>query len=391
SPSLWIEDGKTNIPDELIPKWKLALGIPEVPVTDLELLSFEEALWNWRTIINSGFIELAGEGLHTLKRRAELSCSPHLLHVYTLISVGYFTIIGDDEAAEKALQRLSFDYLYLSPVNKIRFLTIRGTRAANKHNYAKAFEDLHEAYILNEEHKTAGYGTFYALAQCLTVYGFASKAIELWLKAREMLKDAKDEVTLFHTNMPLAYNYASVGSATKALELLDECLEYAEAINASDSVTSQIYYGYAHAYYKMGDYDKALENCEFAIEKDGIAGRGYHTNLLLKAKICLSLRNTDIAEQCLDKGISLSPTNTTLLIEFNSAKRLRDLNNPESLTYILDTAIPLMLDNKCYDFIITCYEQLSEYYSKNNQYDIALDYMTSALNYIKKLKESDLT
>ncbi|MCL2407665.1 MAG: tetratricopeptide repeat protein [Defluviitaleaceae bacterium] len=67
--------------------------------------------------------------------------------------------------------------------------------------------------------------------------------------------------------MPLAYNYASVGSTAKALELLDECLEYAEAINASDSVTSQIYYGYAHAYYKMGDYGRALENCEFAICK----------------------------------------------------------------------------------------------------------------------------
>ncbi|MCL2407551.1 MAG: helix-turn-helix domain-containing protein, partial [Defluviitaleaceae bacterium] len=78
------ENGKVDIPDELIPKWKSALGISEVPITDIEVKTFEEALWSWRTIINSWLVELAGEGVETLKRRAELSCEPHLLHIYTL-------------------------------------------------------------------------------------------------------------------------------------------------------------------------------------------------------------------------------------------------------------------------------------------------------------------
>ncbi|MCL2406311.1 MAG: tetratricopeptide repeat protein [Defluviitaleaceae bacterium] len=382
-----LENGEATISNELLSKWKLALGIPEVPITDVEVQAFEESLWNWRTLINSWLVDLAREGLHKLKRCAELSCEPHLQHVYTLISIGYFSIVDDNEAADRALQILAVDYLNLSTINKIRFHTIRGNRYANKHNYAKAFEELHEAYILNDGSSIAGLGLYYALAQCLTVFGFSYKAIDLLTKTREMYKAAGDEVTLIYSNIPLALNYSRIGEFDKAMQLLNESLDQQPVT----SLYPSIYYGYANLYKAMGDYDKALEFCEKTIESIDLNSEIYLNALYLKAEIFTLQNNTKPLLECIEEGLTASINNYRSLISFNTIKHMRNLNNEESLSYIINTSIPFFEEEKYYRTVIEYNLKLCEYFEKCGNHSMALNHLKQSMNYEQKLSKGDIS
>ncbi|MCL2407176.1 MAG: tetratricopeptide repeat protein, partial [Defluviitaleaceae bacterium] len=281
----------------------------------------------------------------------------------------------------------SFDYAYLSPINKVRFHTIRGNRLVNNHNYKLAFDDLHEAYLLDEDVNISSYGLYSALAQCLTVFGFANKAIDLLLKAQKLLADSKDKAISIYTNLPLALNYSRIGKYDEALDLLDECLDQ----NSMASIEPSIYYNYAVVYKAMGDYDKALEHCEIAKNKIKAESSEYLSLLLFMAKIYFASNNLSMMNECLDDGMSISNVDEISEIDFTAFKIMKDKDKYKAAEYLENTAIPYMIEEKRYLSVIEYSIELSTYYEQYNEPVKALEYVKLALSCEQKLSRGNLS
>ncbi|MCL2407955.1 MAG: helix-turn-helix domain-containing protein, partial [Defluviitaleaceae bacterium] len=241
-----IENGKRALTPELVAKLRIAMDITKVPLTPQEVKEFEEALWTWRDNINAWMVDSCIEAQPLLERCARLSFESDLYNLYTLISVGFYRLLGKKDEADAAVSLLEKNYHNLSPANKIRFLIIRGTGYIDITYYTGAFADLYEAYKLDKTHKVAGHSLYYALAQCLTIFGYSYKAIDLITKACEMAKLTKNADEFINSaNLLLAINLARIGMQDKAFELLGKCLEYENAKYTTVPIHAAIYYTFA--------------------------------------------------------------------------------------------------------------------------------------------------
>ncbi|MCL2407945.1 MAG: tetratricopeptide repeat protein [Defluviitaleaceae bacterium] len=234
----------------------------------------------------------------------------------------------------------------------------------------------------------AGLGLYYSLAQCLTVFGYANKAIELWLKTREMYKAAGDEVTLIYTNIPLAINYSRIGNYDEAMKLLNIALD---SEPYRDSILGQIYHSYAIVYKAMHNYDKALEFCDKTLEFVEFGSSVYLNALYVKSEVSKLQGNLNIMNQCVDDGIKLSLDNIISYVYFKAIKHLENLNNKEALLYIIEEALPFMFDKKEFIAVIKYSYALSAYYEQCNDYENALIYYKQATKYEQKLMGDDLS
>jgi len=383
-----METGKRVISPDVLLRYKDALGASDVPLTDQEVVDFESELWSWRDKINNWLVEAAEECQPDLERKAELSQERDLLILYKLISISFYRIKNDEESAKRVLKEIARNLSELSPVNKSRFLIMRGTDSMHSYRYKAAYEDLFEAYIISEKLRTTSFGVLYNLAQCYTIFGYTYKAVEFILKARVIAKDT--EFILNQTNVLLAINYANMGMFEEAFKTLDTCVELEEVRHSFKPIIGQIHYAYAYVLMRMGAYDKSLEQCEEAIRQFEYGDRNYTVTLLLKAKNYFKKNNESLVIDCLDEGISLSKDDSILQIEFLAIKYIINIHEQDSLDFFANTALPIMLSDMRYSMIVEYYEIAAKFHKQQENYKIAFEYMELASKYMKKILESDL-
>jgi len=349
----------------------------------------EESLFEWRNMINSWEVDDAKKIRPALLKRVEATGEPHLMDLYSLISVGYYRLNKEPGKADKVMKSLADDIENLTYSNKLRFYALRGADAMNIRDYRAAFEDLYEAYKLDKDIKIAGFGLYCSLASCLTMFGFSNLAIEFFKKARSLCDET--EVALIYVNAPLAICYSRVGMFDKAMEALDECAHIEKMKPRSTPNFGQIFYSYAYMHMKQRDYGEALEYCECAIGRADEGSREYLTSLLLKAKIHSLMGDISSMEKCVEEGIVASQRFETIHIQFNAYKHLCTLSDPDSMEYMTKVAIPTSLRERRYQMVIEYYDKLSIHFRSQGKYEETLDYMKLAREYVEKLIGGDLT
>ena len=90
------------------------------------------------------------------------------------------------------------------------------------------------------------------------------------------------------------------------------------------------------------------------------------------------------------EGLGLSKTGTIWELLFSALNHSLTLSNPESLNYLINTAIPKLLEHGQYYRVASYYETISDFYKQKANLELALEYKDLAIKILNKLVNNEL-
>ncbi len=285
-------------------------------------------------------------------------------------------------------------------------------RTVDKRERASIFLQLGEEYIKTGEHKKAkeflrlshknapadfenNIAILLKLAQIEIREKNREKALELLNKVSSLLSKRYTDKMLLDLNNMFAYYYYSNSQLDSAVKFFKECVSYAEKLNDSASVASNLN-NISVCYYYDGKVDSALNYAKRALDiklnYDSLNFKGIALAYLNIASYYDILANYDKAVENNLKAIKYAELSgdkyTQATIYNNLASVFKHLKNYKKAVFYYEKALSVLnttdikrLKATVYNNLGTCYINLKEYLDAKNYLLKALDLYKSLNHY----------
>jgi transcriptional regulator with XRE-family HTH domain len=383
-----IENAKKPPDDDFINQYKIALGAPDLPLTEDEEAQFKQRLYAWKATVTSVEPEKAKIEQIKLQKCIDLTLSNDLKNLFYIFSVGFYRITNENELLENQMIKLKDLSNTFSDEQLYWYNRQIGVQALLDLQYRTALDSLllaeQKGSLLNLNNDTI----YYSIAHCLTDMGYAFGAIKYVEKSQERANIEKDYTYDVYRRYFLAENYTFLGRYKEALELLNSCLRDENKKTDANLSISLIYRRIAMVYYYMNDYKKALENIDITFTLINAENKSYKDNLYYKAMILIENNKIEQAVICLDEAIQMTEGNPLKNVLYNALKHTTTLFNETSLNYVGNVAIPQLKFYEKNMALIDCYKKLGIHYEKKNL-KLSLKYFKSAYELSEKLRKGE--
>ena len=387
-----LEDSSKNrehATPEFVHNLRTILDLHDAPLTKEEKDQFTEELHRWKDLIDYGEITKATELKPELARRAKSSFRPGLQILYDLYEARYYRAVDDKEAYEKIMESLSERKLDFNDRCNYLYHRLVAMSALGAHRLKEAHIAFNSCEKIDKDSKWADVGFYYAYGLCLSYMGYALRAIEYFKKALHRARwstnyDGKANRRYnVYIESWLAQNYGKTGNTTEALFILNGCLRNEKKKNKTSGL-GFICHSFGRVYHEMERFSEALENYDEAFKYHNEGSVAYLSNLNHKTIALIASDRICEAMQCVDKGLNMS-TDELWKALFEALKHSVLLSNPESLDYMINTAIPKLLELELNEEAMAHHVKLSKFYESIGNHKQRAEHSDSALEIQKQL------
>jgi len=380
-----IERGERPFTGKSLERFKDVLGLQGVPISNDEVLAFELELHKWKDSILAGDIDNATERQSFLKFCVQWSYEPSLSILYELYNTVYYRFINDMENFNKTLSLLSDKTNDFSQEHYYWYHSALGYHALVDGQYQKALKEFFKAELLDNSVKVTDESLRINIAQCLTHMGYTYIAIDYLEKAKHYTAEKFNNVYNTLIQLLLAVNFRNIDKIEPSLTLSKCGLRDKKEQGA-------FYLNMAESYNKIGDFDKAIEHVDKALDyyKNNESEHAYV--LYRKANILASIGRTDESHMYLSEGLRIFPSDDTRCgLLLNTLKHSMQLHDAESVRYVMKTAVPKLEARGLYLEAMEHYEKLSKHYEGISTYKRSLVLTKRAFEIHQKLTKGVLT
>jgi len=385
-----IERGHINLTRDLLDNYKAIMGMESVPLSCTEVAQYDKVLEDWKNLILVGDMEKAGELQPLLSRNVKWSLEPGLQLTYDLYFLEYLRTIGNMDTFKALLTSVQDRRDSLTKENNYWYTRALGYRHLAEWQYRDALivflsaRDKYETLNIRDE------SVLHNIGYCLTFMGYS-------YIARETLEEAQRESSKKYNSrynltiqMLNAAIFKNLGNHSKSLELLEACLRDVKEKKHTDMFEGVIYRNLAEIYQTMGCLNEAEAHINKAFEYFEAGSESYVYYLYIKASILADWGKFDEYNECLEKGLSFSPSDDTfngLLLK--SLKNSLTLDNDDSVKYMEECAIPKLLLRGLNLQAINYCTKLSRHFESSKKYKRAFLYSEHANRVKDKLMKGD--
>jgi len=375
---------------EFIAKLRDVFDLHGIPLTDNDMTLFYDELSNLRFSIDYGYMDRAKEAIPDLVRRADASCLPSFINLCELHVAHYYQSIDNTKAYDKLMASLKEKMATFDHRQHYYYHRLVGTQAYKARKYDKALSAYIKAEKLDKQSKISEVSFYYMYGMILSGMGYATRAVEYYEKAvhharwNKVFYGKPNNRYNVQIDSYLAYNLSKIKKGEKALEILNKRLRFEKRKESPDDIIGFIYYSLGRVYFNIGDYTEAEDNHEMASIYLSKSNEAYIHNLYHKAKALIALDKTTEAIARLDEGLN-NPLDDMWEYLFESVKHSINLSNSRSIQYLTETLIPKLLEHRCLEETLNYCRMISEFYAKDNNHKLALEYSNQALALAEKL------
>jgi len=347
-----LENGETEWSAETLTTVKDFLDIKNAPLLEHELRTYENRLQVWiELIIKLRFAE-ASTIQEEMSVILDLPFEEELYLLYVLAEASILTLQYQVQAADEKLSTIenlldnaSNDALNLYHRNKGFIRGYANDLVGSIKHSTKAVQ------YADADNKTDGF----ALINIGHAYMFLGKpyhAIQNFVRAEAIYQSKGDITTMTYGVIMNALGscYLEVGEYRKAEELTVLAISHSKSVK-DNLIAGAALYKMARLKLKMKMYDECMDFCEQVLVFHKESGEMIISALILKASCLLEMKKFSECQELighiknlLNDGkqsvVKTSMSNDDHTVRLNAIGHLMTLDNPDSITYILDTAIP---------------------------------------------------
>ena len=281
------------------------------------------------------------------------------------------------EQAKEKMKILAKSYGKMDDRHKYHYHHNEGRLLFRNFDYKKGIEAFEKSREIVENNKDFDQMLLYrAINNIGTGYThlcYPNTAITVLEKAiKGSPTDAGLSVFHLFANTVLGFNYAMIGMSRKAKELTYKALDYAERTGNKFYIASA-YYDLGKIYTFSEDWDKGKESFEKArnlFEE----GHEYHMwSCCNKAECMIGNREFKEAEKIMEETKALYPENERAKNRLGWLKSMHAIsrgitqNKEKDVEYLLNKAIPDLLENNFILEAIKTYELLADHFERTMQ------------------------
>jgi tetratricopeptide (TPR) repeat protein len=385
-----IEKKEKPLTPEAFNRFKKALHVPLLPLTDEEEAEFKQGLYAWKDDISFKDLDKAKEIQPKLARCAELTLSRDLQIMYDIFSAIFYRTVGKKEALETVLTKLEGQANGFTDEQSYWYNRQVGIREL----YAQRYKTALDAFLKVEtKGNILGFNNdalYYNIAHCLTDMGYTLKAMDYLQLAQDKALETNNNKNNVYIRYFLAINYRNLGKYTESLKILEGCLRDEREKSSASITIGLIYRHIALAYRDMGNYIKAIKNIGESFKYINNEHGAFIDNLYHEASILITSGKVDEGIVCLNKGLHMVEEGTIKHTMLNYLKHSINLNDPSSMQYTINEAIPKLKYYHMNIALLECYEKIFKHLEKSKKIK-AFQYCKLAYELKNKLIKGDVT
>lgn len=341
--------------------------------------------------IDSGELKEAAEMMPELEKKANLSYSPAVENYFGLFAAYYYITVGNKKALGEKMSALKKQTSKFNARHRYYYNHLIGMREFNAQRYKEALNAFLKAEKLDEHLEWNDVRFSYGYGLCLSAMGYISRAVEYFRKARHMSSwvkgyDGKSnswyEVDI---DCSLANSLSRTGRIDEALHILRNRLKLEKKKDNEKARLSPVYLNIGIAYLYAKRYSDAIKNFDTAYQYPN-QYNAHKTMLYHKALALIESGNINKGLICIREGLKVS-TEDIWNVLLEALECSVTLSDSESLKNMKTIAIPKLMKYYQYAEAAKYHKELSNFYIKMDDKDMALSHSFEAINVYEQLYE----
>jgi transcriptional regulator with XRE-family HTH domain/predicted negative regulator of RcsB-dependent stress response len=354
------------ITQQIIDKFKEVVNIPYLPLTLEDEVTLVDTLYKWMNTIIYGETDVATEQMPVLEKAVDYSTQDNTLLLYQLFKAGYYRATGKLAALNDIMTALEPKATELNDELSYWYYRQKGLMEMLKLDNVAAHEMFTIAERYGTKMKLNDDTLYYNWGRCLTNMGYAGRAVEYLELAKELTVKKNDTTYGASIWNLLIDNYIQIGRTDNALDILYNCLRDEKQKNKTGNKISLIHRRFSRVYMHLGKYKEALESINTAIDRCERKSLTHKLNLYVKATILYATNDTKTGLECVEEGLIIQSQHEIHNVLFLTLKHLNMINENDSLKYIVNIAIPELINHSKNFQLIDCYMTLSNHFLPKN-------------------------
>ena len=381
---------------EFVDTLKEKLDLKGAPITESEIESLQNRLYNWKIMIDYGFLDKAVKWKPILEQDVNRSFSSSTKYYMDLYTASFFWAVGNYESCYQLLDSLSQKTDQFNSRHFYMYYRLVGMRALTENRLKDAVTAFSKAERMDRHLRQNEVGLYYLYGKCLSDLGYVGRAVDnlkkakrlsIWGKLYEGQPNKRYDV---YIDGCLAYNLSITGQSDKALNILNKRLQAVERTNAGERALGYTYFSLGSVFLEARKYSEAISNFNIAFQYLDPGEETYKVALFCKAVSLIRdgmiTEAVDYAETGLDLCLD-DDEDELWRAKFEIIKHLAALDNPDSVAYLESSIIPILAKYEYHYVIVEYYEALCNYYEQNGDLAQALKYSKSSANAFRTLYE----
>jgi len=372
-----IEQGKSEHGDSRLNIILKHYDVVDLPFKDEDRLPYVKRLHRYGETIASGLIEDAKalqKDLHRTLKAESFDLELSLL--YRLPTVDLLIQQGKSLEARKEMLSSKKNIDKMSPRLLYHYYHNEGLLYSRDLNYKEAIKFFKKADEISENNPelplifklraTSNIG------RCYTELAYPFAGIVFLENALEKNEDSGLALFNFNVNLTLSLNYSRVGVIIRAKELLGKALDYAQSVDNKFYI-GLVHYNYGRMHNTLESWEEGKESLDKAIDILG-EGSPYHMwSCCYKIECMIGNREFKSAEKMIEEVESMYPDDKHAIKRLGLLKSTHSISKgitqpkDKDVEYLLNKAIPDLIDNHFISDAIKIYELLAEHFERTNQ------------------------
>ena len=313
-----------------------------------------------------GEYSLTSAIVHELMYRVNGSNDRDLQILFNAYLVIFYRATNKLDESKQAMESLENSKDKFNDEHRYWYYREQGIIWRNQIEYKSALSQLLKAEELVEHIQVRDRTLYTNIAYCLTYMEFPIDAIEYLDEAERLAAKEFISGSRVYTQLLYATNYTNMGDAIKSLALLRGISRDAMDAITKGQHNAHFHSCLAHAYQRLGDYEKAINSIDDAIRyaqiKKSNAQYKYHT--YIKLFIMSKFEMIHACNYELDDALETESSSEKLTgLLLNTLKHSFTLDKEESLTFVEDYAIDKLLSYGLNIQAIEYHKKLCMFYS----------------------------
>ena len=364
-----IESGKRNLTDEMLEGIRKFLEVENAPILEHEVELYINRLDMWDEILDADRREEAKAKQRELASILDLPYEHNLIFRYTMLEVRILLKEANLPPAREKLDAAEAIIEYADTKSLCTYYQNKGFIIGLDHKYKESLKFFLQALELAE----SGSARLRLLANIGGVYvnlGKYYKGILYFERAKAEYSD-KTNIAGCVMDQKLAMCYLRIGEYDNCKKLLDKVLSQYKTFNYSGPRYGEALMYMGNFYGMTGDPQKAITFYDQTLPYF----KGYFDNFVpmlyyAKAAALISLKKLAEAQEIIDQGRHLAHGNELYNMMFDIGQHGIDLNNPKSISFFEDVAIPYLRalgGENSYSALLVCKELEAHYKKKKSK------------------------
>ena len=358
--------------NEILQRLKFALNIEWIPFVPEERQGYRLRLKEWFAAMDENDTEKAND---MQKKLREILTYPHeveLRTTYETVALRWHLSRHEKGAVEALLQRIAAKEDTLSDMQRYYFKYSQGIFYMRQLKLEEALAAYSVAYKLSEQWESKNEKACYNIARCYNLIGYSHKAVFYLRKMDNLFSEKNKSYFAYRASALLVASYISTFCLENAKEILDTLETH--ALNAlDDNEKGGFLLNYGYLYRKAGEWKKAIEYLDEALELPGLTAHRHMELFYQKAWCLIELGYPKACAEVLEQAKKVVEKNEgadwreEYFHCFQGLEAVLSIASRKSRDYLDETIFPYFQKHGASYAIIDFYMYLIPYYRRTNR------------------------